>query len=333
MGEINPNDNQVKLTSSKKPQFFLYGRKKDTVTGGTSSNVRQIKPLPKLQGLRDIGTDSELATNQDKVQISQIRDYINENKVNLSDVLSKSLKDSRFVFIGESHIEGLESWKGIVGSFERLKKEAEARGEKLIVAIELPEGHQQAAANAPVDALENLISASGASKETDMWEVLFGARRAGLEVHCVDPGIPGFEFGNSRNKAPTIQEFREREGKLFTNLESLIKPNTKILYYGGWAHGSVTPVKNYPGGRASGDLVSVGTRLTQKYGQGSITSIGMVNREIGFDGNPQPISKTPKVSDVWRSSDGVAIVPTGGQVPYSERTSHHYVMIDPSSPK
>lgn len=321
----------LKINLNTNYSYIALGRSNRT----PANNERSKPSIQELQQtllhrMRNIGNDDVLLASDVKNQqtpAAEIRDYIEKNKITMEDALSESIKKARFVFVGESHINGLVAWKDIVNSFERLKKETEARGEKLIITIELTPEFKDHFANKSIDELERLTD-DPRNGGYAMYKVFWGARRAGLDVECIDPR---YRYSEDGKTTLGLLKINERDKIMFDTIEKLAKPKVKILYYGGNHHCQIAPFKAkglYD--ESNEDYISVATHLIQKYGRESVVSFPMVNRVRGFDGNSQSTSKTPKVSDVWPPENGIAVVPVGGPIPYSKSTKHDYIIIDSS---
>lgn len=264
-------------------------------------------------------------------QLTELRNYIQQNQSSVPNALSRIISQPlqgenqcQFVFIGETHNSGHAMAESIAASFPRLQREAQARGETLILAVELDVSSQRAAANSPVNDLVRLIQNPQNEDFTSngMWPVLFGARRAGVQVHCVDPGIPGLPHGQT----PTTAQFDRRESILLDNITRLARPRSRIIYYGGLIHGSRTPIQS-----GNHTFNSAASRIMVSHGATSVVSLRNANSQTGFDGATARESSLPSVSSVLsqpQNNNGIMVVPVGRPIT-NNYGSHDHVIVVP----
>lgn len=284
---------------------------------------------PIRRSLNSQRTDGIVRQRQSR-QLTELRNYIQQNQSSISNALSRILSQlhggenqSQFVFIGETHGTGHALAESVAESFTRLQGETQARGETLVLAVELDVSNQRAAANSPVDTLDGLLRTQDEDYTSNgMWPVLLAARRAGIQVHCVDPGIPGLPHG----QAPTTTQFDTRESILLDNIARLANSRTRVIYYGGHIHGSRNPIQNN-----NHTFNSVASRLIRRYGASSVISLRNANNQTGFDGAPRQESLLPTVASVLSqttNNNEITVVPTGGPIT-NNFGSHDYVIIVP----
>ena len=263
----------------------------------------------------------KMSSSEKKKIINEISVFIKKNKKTVSDALSTIFKKSRFVLVGEAHLEEYTSVRrSVARALKRLKREGVTH-----VAFEVKR-HLKKRINAlnfsSLNIKEELRKISPLVFNDGICEMLIEAKKIGLETLLIDynDGRPASMRENAK-----WQNFRDQ--KMCETIKSSVPHSGKVLIYIGGAHVHKRATESYPGGL----VTRLGARLARLYGNNSVAAIRPLRRDAHFDNLFSFMSKTPKVRDVLPGSGGVFILPDRGPVKGDQRTTaSDYILVNNS---
>ena len=259
-----------------------------------------------------------LSAGQGPSPVTQLRNYVQDNRTSLGDALSRLLRDRRFVLFGEMH--ETTSANEFASVLERLKNEAQKRKETLIIALEANVRTQQRFEKMSIEDLTALVKRN---PNDNYLNILLAARRAGIRVVHVDPiGATG-----------TVKQWNQREQGMFDNIVNIHtrNPNARILYYGGSAHCSTSPVTFN-----REEHMTIGTLLARRFGNKAVASIRTANYAMGLNGAVLP-NHLHESSQRLMKEIGVnrpLVIPVSAPIITATGLgTYSHLFIDPSAPR
>lgn len=264
--------------------------------------------------------------------------YVNRNKTTLHYRLSQSLKKSKFVFVGESHLAGLATTFDLISAIPKLDKELENMGKNLIVVIEAPSDTQRAVEQIEIE--PNMLFSNFSKKlpwvsnfnSMNRDAIIFTARRESVDFIFMDQNLAVLKNLDAEN----AKQMDTRGNFMYSKVTENIGANDVFLFYCGSQHASKSP--SYEG-KDGGVWYPLANRFCKKYGSDQVVSIRNANWMIGIDGLTR--YQSVRLGNCLPSAYFVAgfcgnginsiVVPEGGLVK-SKEGLYDYVSVDPELP-
>lgn len=278
---------------------------------------------------------SSLSESPEELRVkAECRDFIESHKEKISDGLARLIKDHKFVLVGERHSPEVDSIRQeIAQSLSELREQGLTN-----IALELNVDYQEMIDNFDYaspdikDVLRSKIPWPG--WQDGNFDVLIEAKRAGLKVQLIDcdyKKIPGYH----ENLALWNNE---RDEKMFSNLESGISEDAKILVYIGSNHVHKKVIEKRTTGKSEDakdkhekqEVKRLGTYLAEKYGDQDVASVRFVDFVISdqqaggpltFDALPGPKHKIPSPYELYAELNESVILPDAGPIKGDENHS------------
>lgn len=268
--------------------------------------------ISKLYRNKDVETVSTLRKNQ---QITEMRSFIAENGMAVLVALSKFLRNSQFVLLGDNHSSSVETnamRNSVTKSLERLKIEG-----LTYLALELPANLQGLINELDCSTPSSRILAVGKLIEViplELIEMLIEAKRVGLNILCIDDSDPNLHNGPLAN---TAYAQNTRDETMFQVLSANVKPTDKVLIFIGSAHVHKKSVESYHDGR----VMRLGTRLVEQYENQSVISIRHVLSTSYFDASLGFRTDAVKARETFTGTNKMMIIPDKGPLKGDPRVS------------
>ena len=269
------------------------------VLGGGGVVVREI--LKKTEG-QDV-----------KQQERGVSDYIEANKESVADALSRLVKDSRFVLVGEAHLEECESLRReVISALAKLQKEGLTH-----IALEAPSVNQEIIDSADysdpnIKKILQQRHVAGSGWLEGNYDILIAAKKLGLKVALID-----YDDGRPDSERDNANWQNLRDGRMIKTINGQIDEESKMLIFIGSAHVHKKEVTSYDDGKVK----CLGMRLVEQYGEQSVKSVRYVNRRANFDNLPAFMSKTPTPESISKGKEEVLVIPDDGPVKGDVRVS------------
>lgn len=347
---------QLKLAQSLLTQLSLKTKEP------TTKEVKVSKDSFVGKQTEDNQTEKEFKLKQEQ----QILDHIKKNGRSLSAVLLELMNKpfenklkQQFILIGETHLENESTPSVFIDSMPSLKKRAKEKNENLVIAVELGGPSLRESARSVKDfsktndeiykeiadgmirielkkhnikderlASKLLIEALPDLKAMSNLRVYIAARKNNIQTI-----LPDEREYLSQGPTTTSHDEKIMMGNITRDLPS----NSRVIYYGGTSHASESNIKKTDD---TPIVKTLGTWLSEKYGNKSVISIRTVNYKRGFDSMGTETSSAPPIKN-FMSKYGFktpVIVPATGPLnfngdknPYGY--SHDYLFIDPGEKK
>lgn len=246
----------------------------------------------------------------DENKILEIKNYIQQNKSQPIDILSKAIDEHDIMLIGDIHDQ---LW------IERLVKESllELKNKGLTsVVLEIHSKHQKFIDNldySKVDVKDTLIKKIYQGDElrfVPKFDVLIEAKKLGLNVICVDNYNTEYllPLPTSRNfrlelEKQALSGMNYRELQIFNELKSNLTNNSKVLIFYGTAHVSKSPYM-----KGGGKYLTLGKYISDHFGIKKVVSFRSLHNEMHCN---QPISsyenKLPKLKQILLIKEPIII--------------------------
>jgi len=241
------------------------------------------------------------------------REFVEQNKKQVADALSRLFEKNKFVLVGESHLSESEPVRHeIVKALARLQKEGLTH-----IALEALLSNQTI-----VDSLDftdpqirqtlKQKKVAGIGWGEGNFDILIAAKLLELKVVLID-----YDDGRPDSMRDNAQWQNQRDERMTEALLSQITEDSKVLVFIGSSHVHKKIVEGY----ADGKVKRLGARLAEKFGEESIASIRYVGREQGFDNLPNFMSKTASPDKISQGKNEIVIIPDQGPVKGDDRVS------------
>ena len=282
----------------------------------------------------------ELSSEQQEELIAVTQEYVSNHKVTVAGALGRELKSgSRYVLIGEHHLDELEGQRRAVAASLVTLKEAGLTH----VGIETDRSFQDALDTLNIDvddperAVEKCLKGIHGRGHA---AIVVEAKKLRLRILCIDHTKELDKHhkkyagaGYIRNPDRSYEAvpypdgyYRElagislrRDEVILKNVEDQLPSDGKILIYIGQAHVHEKPKEII----ANVSISRIGTLLAKKYGEKAVVSVrDVLSKRAGFDSEQSYFSRTAPMSKVLTKKeldDEVFMLPDTGPVRGSPR--------------
>jgi hypothetical protein len=241
------------------------------------------------------------------------QEFVEQNKKQVSEALSRLFENNKFVLVGESHLSESEPLRHeIVKALGELQKEGLTH-----IALEVNSSSQAIVDN--LDFTDPQIrqilkerKVAGIGWGEGNMDILIASKLLGLNVVLID-----HDDGRPDSMRDNAQWQNQRDERMVETLRSQIAEDSKVLVFIGSSHVHKQMVEGY----SDGKIKRLGMRLVEEYSQERVASVRYVGRSKSFDNLPGFMSKTPSPDKISRGKNEVVIIPDQGPVKGDDRVS------------
>lgn len=247
---------------------------------------------------------------------NNLSDYIKKNKMPFASTVSKLVKEHKFILWGETHLdENYNTPNELIKILPMLKKEADERGEELVLAVEFDvvfkeliesldkpkkfkEEYLKIYPESQKEKVEEAISDGKITKEEfrslvpnargKLRDIIYEAQKLGIKIVPVDY-LPFYHKDDVKDEnakpetsylgiTPTQAQKRDTTMSDLTAVRST--PKVKVIFYGGSFHTSEVASTDDHWGK----IQTLGTLLRKKFGDEAVVSLRSVDHGVGFTG-------------------------------------------------
>lgn len=277
-------------------------------------NPDKDKLAPKILPAIEIGTTGD-ETKKPELTVTEkaCQEFVEQNKEQVADALSKLVKDHRFVLVGESHLSESEPIRHeVVTALGRLQKEGLTH-----IALEAKSTNQTVVDNLDysdpqIRQILKTKKVAGVGWGEGNFDILIVAKLLGLKVVLID-----HDDGRPDSTRDSALWQNRRDGQMIDALKRQIDDKSRVLVFIGSDHVHKKMVKGY----ADGKVKRLGMRLTEEFGDESVASVRYVGRSSNFDNLPSFMSKAPTPEKISHGKNEVVIIPDKGPAKGDDRVS------------
>lgn len=280
----------------------------------------EITPLqPKSESVhRDAVVISEKPELNEQEKACQ--EFVKANKQTVSDALVTLIKNKRFVLVGEHHLDSEcePIRREIAVALVKLQQEGLTHIALEASALKQEDVDSLDFGDTKIKQILKEHRIGGAGWGEGNFDILIIAKRLGLKVVLVD-----HNDGRPDSAKDNAQWQNERDTKMMASIQSQIDDKSKVLVFIGSAHVHKRSIENFQDGR----VTRLGARLSEQYGNDTVSSIRHINQGENFDGLLSFMSKTPTTEKISKGKKEVVVLPDSGPIKGDERvTATDYII-------
>lgn len=241
------------------------------------------------------------------------QEFVEKNNEPVADALSRLLQSKRFILVGESHADESEPIRyAVAHALEKLKE-----GGLTHIALEAVSSNQSIVdsldfTNPQIRETLKEQKVGGSEWSEGNFEILITAKLLGLKVVLIN-----HNDGRSHSMRDNARWQNERDARMLETIQQHTDDKSKVLVFIGSDHVHKKPVKAY----ADGEIISLGMRLSEEFGDENTTSIRYVGESGNFDNLLSHESHTPTPQKISKGENRVVVIPDEGPVKGDSRVS------------